>query len=31
MSKQLVLRLHTTAAGRRDRRLAGLARRMKII
>jgi tetratricopeptide (TPR) repeat protein len=31
MSKQLVLRLHTTAVGRRDRRLAGLARRMKII
>lgn len=31
MSKQLVLRLHTTAAGRRDRRLAGLARRMKLI
>jgi transcriptional regulator with XRE-family HTH domain len=31
MSRQLVLRLHATATGRRDRRLAALARRMKII
>ena len=31
MSKQLVLRLHTTATGRQDRRLAGLARRMSLI
>lgn len=31
MSRQLVLRLHTTAVGRRDRSLAALARRMKII
>jgi len=31
MSRELVLRLHATAAGRRDRRLAALARRMKLI
>jgi hypothetical protein len=31
MSRQLVLRLHATASGRRDRRLAELAHRMKII
>lgn len=31
MSRQLVLRLRTTAAGRRSRRLAELARRMKIL
>jgi transcriptional regulator with XRE-family HTH domain len=31
MSRQLVLRMHTTAAGKRDRSLAALASRMKII
>jgi transcriptional regulator with XRE-family HTH domain len=31
MSRELVLRLHATAAGRRDRSLAALARRMKLI
>ena len=31
MSRQLVLRLRSTASGKRDRRLAELARRMKIL
>jgi hypothetical protein len=31
MSRQLVLGLRTTASGKRDRRLADLARRMKIL
>jgi transcriptional regulator with XRE-family HTH domain len=31
MSRQLVLRLRSTASGKRDRRLADLARRMKIL
>lgn len=31
MSRQLVLRLRTTTSGKRDRRLAELARRMKIL
>jgi hypothetical protein len=31
MSRQLVLRLRGTAGGKRDRRLADLARRMKIL
>ena len=31
MSRQLVLRLRTTSAGKRSRKLAELARRMKVI